>query len=165
VKGIVADSSPLIVLARSGLIPVLRRLANEVFVPATVMAECSADGSKPGAQAIRQACDAALIDVRPDFDRRWPGGPPVALDAGELAAIAMAGELGCPVLMDERLGRQVARLHGVSVMGGAGILLAAKSRGFVPAVAPILTEWKRWGYFLSSELLAAVLARAGEQPG
>lgn len=162
-KLIVADSSPLIVLARSGLIPVLVQVAGEVVAPAMVFAECTADREKPGAQAILRAKEEGLVDVRPDVEREWPRGTPPMLDAGELSAIALALELGCPVLMDDRLGRQVAKLHGVSVIGSAGVLIAAKARGLIPAVAPILADWTQWGYFLSPDLLKAVLAQAGER--
>lgn len=162
-KLIVADSSPLIVLARSGLIPVLVQVAGEVVTPATVFAECTADRDKPGAQAIIRAKEERLVEVRPDVEGKWPRGTPPMLDAGELSAIALALELGCPVLMDDRLGRQVAKLHGVQVIGGAGILIAAKARDLIPAVAPVLADWQQWGYFLSPDLLKAVLARVGEQ--
>lgn len=161
-KLVVADSSPLIVLARSGLISVLRQVAGEVLVSATVFSECTADAERPGARAIIRAKAEGLIDIRPDAEARWPDDPPPMLDAGELSALALARDLGCPVLMDERLGRQVARLHGIPVIGSAGVLLAAKARGLVPAVAPILTTWRGWGYFLAPELMKAVLSRAGE---
>jgi hypothetical protein len=128
------------------------------------MAECTDEANRPGAQVILRARDEGLIEVRPDVVGEWPGGPPSILGAGELAAIALARHLRCPVLMDDRLGRHVARLHGIPVIGSAGVLLAAKARGSIPAIAPILAEWKQWGYFLASDLLISVLARAGEEP-
>jgi predicted nucleic acid-binding protein len=162
VKRIVADSSPLIVLARSGLIPVLNQVAGHVLAPAAVFPECTADAARPGAEAILQAREERLIELRADLEARWPDVAPPMLDAGELAALALAQNLGCPVLMDERLGRQVARLHGIPAIGSAGILLAAKARGLLPAVAAVLRTWREWGYFLAPELRNAVLARAGE---
>jgi predicted nucleic acid-binding protein len=162
VSRIVADSAPLIVLARSGLISVLARVAGEILAPATVFAECTADAERPGAQAIIRAKEEGLVGIRPDVEARWPDGTPPMLDAGELAALALARDVGCPVLMDERLGRQVAQAHGIPVIGSAGILLAAKARGLLPAVAPILATWREWGYFLAPALLEAILTRAGE---
>lgn len=64
--------------------------------------------------------------------------------------------------MDERLGRQAARRKGLTVIGSAGLLLGAKKSGLVPAVAPILEQWRRSGYFLSAGVVTAVLERAGE---
>jgi hypothetical protein len=163
-RRVAGDSSPLIVLALSGLIPVARQVAGDVLAPAAVFSECTIDPEKPGARAIIEAQAEGLIEVRPDAEATWPGGPLPMLDAGDLAALALARTLGCPVLMDERLGRQIARLHAIPVIGSAGILLAAKARGLVPAVAPILSTWQAWGCFLAPGLLKAVLARAGESP-
>jgi predicted nucleic acid-binding protein len=142
--------------------PVLVEVAGQVIVPATVMAECTADQNQPGAQAILRASEEGVIEVRPNVPAEWTDGVPPMLGAGELAAIGLARHLGCPVLMDERLGRQVARLKGIPVIGSAGILVAAKAQGLVPAVGPVLAQWKHWGYVLAPDLLKVVLARAGE---
>ena len=56
----------------------------------------------------------------------------------------------------------MARRRGVPVIGVAGVLLAAKSRGAVTAVRPIIDEMSRAGYRLSARLVSGVLARAGE---
>jgi uncharacterized protein len=156
---IVADASPLIMLARSGLIDVLRVLAGQVIVPEAVWNECVSGGSRPGAAAIRSARQAGHIHVRADVALN---DPLPALGQGEVSAIALAKELGCPLLMDERLGRRVASLHGVRVIGSAAILIAAKERGLIPAVMPVLMDWRAAGYFLSEALYLAVLQRAGE---
>lgn len=103
-KLLVADASPLIVMAKSGLIPVLLKLVEEVIVPQTVYAECTSEISLPGAQAIRDAEQQGLLHVRPDASP--PAGDPgeALLDVGELAAIYMATELHGAILVDERLG-------------------------------------------------------------
>jgi uncharacterized protein len=156
---IIADASPLIMLARSGLIDVLCVVAGKVIVPDAVWNECIGGGSRPGATAILSARQAGHIEVRADAVLN---DPLPALGQGEVSAIALAMELGCPVLMDERLGRRVAGLHGVRVIGSAAILIAAKERGLIPTVKPVLADWRAAGYFLSEALLRAVLQRAGE---
>jgi predicted nucleic acid-binding protein len=164
VKLIVSDASPLIVIAKSGLIPVLTRLVEEIIVPHAVYAECTVDIAMPGAQAIRTAVESGRIQVRPDIARQddGPGDELAGLGAGERAAIHMAAALDCPVLMDERLGRQVAKRKGIAVIGSAGLLLVARKRGLIPAVAPILDQWRQSGYFLSASVVKAILERAGE---
>lgn len=163
-KLIVSDASPLIVIARSELIPVLNGMAEEVIIPETVYAECTVDLALPGAQAVRLAVQAGHVQVRPDVTRSddQPDEELSGLDAGELAAIHLASALQCPVLMDERLGRQAARRRGLTVIGSAGLLLGAKQRGLIPAVAPVLDQWRQSGYFLSAAVVKAVLERAGE---
>jgi predicted nucleic acid-binding protein len=164
VKLIVSDASPLIVIAKSGLIRMLNALADEVIVPATVYAECTVETALPGAEAIRSAVEAGQIRLLPDATdpEDNPGEELSALGAGELAAIRLASALQCPVLMDERLGRRAAQGRGLTVIGSAGLLLAAKKRGLIPAVAPILDQWRQSGYFLSESVVNAVLERAGE---
>lgn len=142
----------------------LNGMIEEVIVPGTVHAECTLDLPLPGAQAVRDATEAGLIQLRPDAARHEddPNEEPAALGAGELAAIRVALALQCPVLMDERLGRQAARRRGSTVIGSAGLLLGVRQRGLVPAVAPILDQWRQSGYFLSEAVIKAVLERAGE---
>ncbi|GHU06597.1 hypothetical protein FACS1894158_13510 [Betaproteobacteria bacterium] len=160
-KTVVADASPLIVLATCSLLPVLRQVAGKIVVPATVFAECTVFRHKPGASALLQAKSAGLLKVHADGDAALLGEVP-ALDAGEIAALALALQLRHPVLMDERLGRRVAAVHKIPVIGSAGVLLAARQRGLIPAVRPFLKEWQEYGYFLSPSLVEAVLMRAGE---
>lgn len=161
---IVSDASPLIVIAKSGLIPVLNGMVEEVIIPETVYGECTPDPALPGARAVRAAVEAGHIQVRPDVIRAGedPDDRVSGLDVGELAAIRLALALQCPVLMDERLGRQAARRRGLTVIGSAGLLLGAKQHGLISAVAPILHQWRQSGYFLSAAVVQAVLERAGE---
>lgn len=159
-KLIVADSSPLIIFARSGLLEVLQRVAGEIVVPQTVYQECTTDMSS--ARLIAEAHHAGLLTLHADSRAlALPANMPM-LDKGEIAAISLAIELSEPVLMDERLGRQAAAAHGLAVIGSAGILLTAKRKGLISAVLPILESWQHFGYYLSPSLLATVRQRADE---
>lgn len=160
-KLVVADSGPLIALASTELLDVLRQVAGSVVVPHTVFGECTRVPHHPGAQALLAAQGAGLLTLHPDGDASVLG-PIAALDAGETAALSLALQLQAPVLMDERLGRRVAALHGIPVIGSAGVLLAAKQRGLIATIAPVLAQWQGQGYFLSERLVAAVLKQAGE---
>jgi predicted nucleic acid-binding protein len=168
-KLIVADSGPLIVFTRSGRLDLLLAMTEMLIAPAAVLHECTRDASRPGAVAILQA----LRDGRV-HEQRQSGNADAAiirlasltmLDEGETAAIALAIELHAPVLMDERLGRRVARQHKVPVIGSAGVLLHAKNLGLIEAVRPVLDHWRHdIGYFMSDALRSEILIRAGEAP-
>lgn len=54
---------------------------------------------------------------------------------------------------------------GVPVVGSIGILIAAKARGDVPALAPHLHALRASGLWLSDALIDRVLVSAGERPG
>lgn len=162
-RRIVADSGPLIAFGRSGLLGLLNQVAGSILVPTTVFLECTRDTTKPGASTLAKAEGDGLLDVRKDSDANRHLGNLPSLDAGEISALALALDQNCLLLMDERLGRKVARIHKIPVVGSAGILLAAKEQGFVAEIAPILTAWRSWGYFLSPQLIKTVLRRAGEK--
>ena len=159
---LVADSSPLIVFARVEQLAVLWAVTGGVVVPCTVWRECAETADRPGAPALQQAHAQGWIGVLDDERALSALRPLPSLDAGETAAIALALELRAMVLMDERLGREVAQRRGLAVVGSAGVLLQAKRKGLLPAVAPVLARMKTEGYFLSDALVREVLRRVGE---
>jgi predicted nucleic acid-binding protein len=78
----------------------------------------------------------------------------------------LAEEVECRfLLIDERKGRAVAKRRGIPVAGVAGALLAARRRGLVEAVLPILKSLEVGGYRFSSELIQEIAGLAGENPG
>jgi predicted nucleic acid-binding protein len=159
---LVADASPLIVLARSALLAVVRAAAGPLIVPASVFAEATVEAAKPGAREVARARDAGDIDLRDDPAGFASEPAPAALGTGERAALALARELSAAVLMDDRAGREFARCLGLTVIGSAGLLIALKKEGRIGAVGPILETWRAFGYRLAPDLVAAIKVRAGE---
>ena len=60
--------------------------------------------------------------------------------------------------------RRLARALGLPVIGTLGILLAAKRRGFLPAVQPCVDALIQNGFRIAADLYKRVLADAGETP-
>ncbi|MBI4746276.1 MAG: DUF3368 domain-containing protein [Deltaproteobacteria bacterium] len=54
-------------------------------------------------------------------------------------------------------------LLGLPVVGTIGILVAAKRKGIIPELAPIINVLKKHRYYLSEEVLEKALALAGER--
>ena len=87
----------------------------------------------------------------------------LVLDPGEAEAILLAEEVNCKfLLIDERKGRAIANRRGVPVVGIAGVLLAAKKRGLIDAVVPILKNLEQAGYRISAGLTKEIARLAGE---
>ena len=130
---IVADASPLIVLARVGHLRTLALVAGKVIVPDIVAQECLHNLIRSGAQQIEEAFSLGLLSRQANFPATEPVIAP-GLDEGESAAIGLAIALQAPILIDERIGRQVAHLHSLKVIGSLGILLVAKQRGIIKSI-------------------------------
>jgi hypothetical protein len=90
----------------------------------------------------------------------------IGLDQGEAEVLALA-EAHPPrlVIIDELRGRRYAQRLGLPLTGTLGILLLAKERGLIPAVAPLVQELLDAGLYLSPELVAQVLDMADEGHG
>jgi predicted nucleic acid-binding protein len=158
---VVADAGPLIAFGRIGRLDLLGAVLGDVAVPEAVLAECLIEPLRPGAAAIATALAAGRLRRIPDPEA--PSPPFAPLGAGESAVIRVGLALPAPVLMDDRAGRAVAHNLHVDVIGSAGVLLAAKRRGLLASVAPVIDAFQANGYHLSANLVEAVLARAGEQ--
>lgn len=162
---VVADAGPLIHLAAIGHLELLRQLAAEVMVPEAVFHEVVTAGA--GLFGAAEVASAEWITVIPPVrlevvDALTAGG----LHLGESQAIALALERRADLLViDERQGRLTAEAMGVRIVGTVGVLIAARERGDVPTVAPLLTALQDSGLWLSQALIDRVLAAVGEHPG
>ena len=161
---VVSDAGPLIALGRIEKLNLLKQLYQNVLIPPAVHNELRCGADLPGATALQQAVNDGWISIQ-----SVPAGAKtlfelrLILDAGESEAIALAELVHCRfLLMDERRGRQVAKKRGLTVIGIAGVLLAAKSGGLIETVAPVLNSLSKEGYRLSGSLMAEVLKLANE---
>ena len=124
---VIADSSPLIYLSRVGALHVLPALFDEVAVPRAVWDETvERRPSAPGIDALHQASWLRVVD-NPSLQLD------LGLDPGETAAILLAESLRADLLLiDEKIGRKVARARGLSVRGTLGVLVQARQERLLP---------------------------------
>ena len=163
---VIADTGPLIALARIGRLDLLRRLYGRVVVPPAVHTELALDSNRSGTKVLADVFVAGWIVVETVADSivRWELDQ--LLGPGEAEAIALAEQSDIRfLLIDDARGRRTARARGIPVVGVAGVLLVAKSRGELAAVGPVLDRLSDGGYRLSPRLVAATLDRADERRG
>lgn len=158
---VVADAGPLIALAKLELLDLPHRTFGQILVPQTVLDECREQVYSRDAVLIGEAVNSGLFEVRADVP--WTVGlREPRLDAGELAALAMALQSHAGLLIDEARGRREAAKLGVKVVGVCGLLLFAKREGWIAEVAPLLDRLHISGYFISPALREHVLLQSGE---
>lgn len=86
----------------------------------------------------------------------------MGLGPGESEAIGLALALAATIRIDERQGRQAALKRSLKVIGTVGMLLVAKDRAIISAIAPVVDSLKAVGFFIAPALKRDVLRRAGE---
>ena len=162
---VVADTGPLIALGRVGCLKLLHDLCQDVLIPPAVREELHPGSGRLGTRQSEEAFEQGWLQVQ-----ELSAGSAQALselmlvlDPGEAEAILLAEEVNCRfLLIDERKGRAIANRRGVSVVGIAGVLLAAKKRGFIDAVMPILQNLEQAGYRMSAGLTEEIARLARE---
>ena len=86
----------------------------------------------------------------------------VARSSDQLAALAPVTVETGPLIAPALTGRRQAQRLGIALTGTAGVLCAAKARGFIDAVVPILEQMRIAGYFLGPKVVLAARRQAGE---
>ena len=157
----VVDASPLIFLARTGLLDALHESSETVIVPAAVVSEVRA---RAGTDDAAVAALTTMPWLRPGPDVTLP--PSIVswdLGPGESETIALAAQTPeCVAVIDDRAARACAAAHRVACVGTLGLLLAAKRRGRLTAVRPALDSLLAAGFHVSRAILDAVAREAGE---
>jgi predicted nucleic acid-binding protein len=152
-KIVISDTSCLIALERIGLPGLLSRLFDQVITTPEVAAEFG----KPLPQGIA---------IRPVVNKKLQAELETILDLGESSAIALAVETpDSYLLIDESLGRRVAKQNGVDLTGTVGVLLHAKEESVITSIKPYLEQLRQTGFRMSDSLVLDVLKDAGEYYG
>lgn len=135
---VVSNAGPLMVLAKLRLLYLLKAFYRRVRFAQSVYDEAVTEGLRQGykdARALflfleqtRWAPDEVPLSEVPTILQEAP------LDRGERDTLVLAVALGKqPVLMDEVVGRKIARKLGLYVRGSLGILIEAYRQGLIDA--------------------------------
>ena len=158
---IVADTGPLIALAKLHHLDLLPAIFDAVYVPQTVYDEATQDNYRNDADTIDKFIQS-YTTVCQTINNPFSQNISTILDAGETQALALAKQLDCGVLMDERKGRQIANHYQIHAIGTLGVLLQAKKQGKIKAIKPLISELQNVGYRLSPKLIEYALTKASE---
>ena len=158
---VVSDASPLISLAATGYLEILKQLYEQVIIPEAVSQEIT--GSTPDLPGASEVQTLEWIIAQSVQDHVVVRALQSELDAGEAEAIALAVELQADLLLIyERRARVVATRLGLNVVG---VLVEAKHKSLIPHLKPILDVLiTRAGFRVSPQLYERVLQAVGESP-
>jgi predicted nucleic acid-binding protein len=157
---VVSDNSPLNILVRVDCVEVLAKLFSEVVIPTEVVYEMGHQSAPEVIQEFVNKPPSWLVVKDPSALLLLPN-----LDLGELAAISLAKELAVPLLIDERLGRRVAKEQGLEVIGAVGVLERAADLGVITDLASVHERIRGLDFHISESVLAASLARHQQNIG
>jgi hypothetical protein len=159
---VVADTGPLIALAKIEKLALLRHLG-EIMIPPEVRRELL---GRPGdeAEEIDHALDTFLqvMDLPPyeaSIEQVLAD-----LDEGERQAIQLAVGMKDEVLllMDDQRGRKAAGQLAVPTTGVVGLLLRWKEKGVIDHVSSLISMLRAHGYWLSDDIAEHARRMAGE---
>lgn len=154
---VVSDTSPICYLLLIGEIDLLPRLYHQISIPQVVQQELADDRSPTVVKNWINAPPDWLIVQNitvSEFDRNLQN-----LDAGEIAAILLAERVKADLLViDDALGRKIARERGLRVTGLLGILDEAANRGLID-LPDAIARLKTTTFRASSSLLDSLAKR------
>jgi predicted nucleic acid-binding protein len=156
----IADASPLILLAKAGLLELLRLAGDPALVPSAVLQEIQAgDLTDPARLACAHTSWLKVVD---------PLTIPVqlagfGLDPGEEAVLALAyANPGAEAVIDDQAARRCAKAMKIPFRGCVGLVIAARRVGMIPAARPVLEHLRSVGLRLTTRTMNNALALVGE---
>ena len=159
---VTCDTSPLLVLAKTGRLELLGTLYDEVWIPSAVLEEVQ-DPDRSDTKAIRRWCrneSSVSIHALAEAVRE---SIPEELGRGERAAIALAVAHDADlVILDDQEGRRAARAEGLAVTGTIGVLVEARAEGHIDSLRVELDRVVDAGLWISEAFYERLLREFGE---
>ena len=153
---IVINTGPILsIIAATGGLEVLDQLFNNIYVPKEVIDEITTNNStRLGANEFNQSDflikEKNLVQIQPMLLN--------SLDPGEASVIQLAiNKKIATVSIDEVVGRRIARLNGLKLIGSLGILIKAKNNGLISSMKNSINRMREKGIYISDELITMAL--------
>lgn len=151
---VIADTSPICYLILIGEVDLLPKLYRKVFIPNAVYQELKSPKSPMQVQQWIGQIPAWLevtTNITPDDEQTK------ILDRGEQEAIALAEEMQANlIVMDEKLGRSIAKAKGFTLIGLLGVLYNAAQQDLID-LSKAFDDLQQTTFFVSPQLLKMLL--------
>ncbi len=153
-----SNTTPFIALASIDRLDLLPQLFGKIYVAEAVIAECAAGGRivVPDLKGLEW-----VIPVADEQDAAMP--VLFDLDQGEKQTLLLAKKnISDKVIIDERIGRQVAEYLGLNITGTLGVLMKAKSLGLIPSFTDAAMDMQQQGIRYNKKLIARLATHIEE---
>lgn len=159
---VVVNATPIIALSRIRKLELLHKIYGKVFIAKEVFAETVEFArGKPDVGAIKSSSFLEVTEVKNILGVEMLL---TELDRGESETIVLAKEINADlVIMDEKLGREIAESKGLKITGTVGVLIEAKYRKLIPSVREYLDLLRNKGVWVSTELYNRIVKELKEQ--
>ena len=159
---IICNTSPLINLAEIDLLDLLGELPGTACIAPAVRDELRVKSGLFGKAA--RAADSGKFRLLAPEDALLVRSFSATLHPGESECLTLGMEHpGSLLILDDLSARAAASANGLPFTGTLGILAAAKARGRLTALAPVLHELRtRARFWISPQLERLILKEAGE---
>lgn len=153
-----SNTTPLIALSAINQLELLPRLFGHVYLTDEVISECFAGGRI----LVPNLRELSWV-TRTTYSPAMMPHILLELDWGEKATILAAQEHQADlVLIDEKLGRNVAEYLGLRVSGTLGVLLKAKREKLITSFRQAANSMREQGVFFQPKLIERLAVTVGE---
>lgn len=158
IEKVVVNSSPLIVLFRSGQADLLPQLFKSIVVPEQVFEEILAGEKDEAAVALPQTPWLKKKKIAISLSvAAWN------LGNGESAVFSFAMKKpGYRAIVDDLAARRCAHSFQIPTLGTGGILVLAKRRKLISSIRDRVQRLKDSGLYLSDSIVELLATEAGE---
>lgn len=159
-RNVIVNSTPMIILSKIGRLDILRKMYGSVIVPQAVYEEINAK-SDSVCRCIREMDWIYIRNILSIENKKMYKA---RLHDGEVEVMILAQEIGGDVLtvIDDNAARKTAKYLGIKVTGTLGVLMKAKSLGYIESVGEHISSMRKAGFYIGAELERAVLNKVGE---
>lgn len=138
----------------------LKKMYGSVLIPGAVYAELTDNPLYEQEALIIKNCEFLEVKEITNKERVISLQNSTGLDLGETEALVLAESTNADLLlMDEVMGRMIAKEMGFTIAGAIGILIAAKTAGFLSSdeIQIIVTKLRSSGQHIGEPLLKKLL--------
>lgn len=154
------NTSPLLYLHQVGQLEILPKLYDLVITPKAVEEELGV-GRERGVD-VPDLNSLTWLDIR-TVNSASAIPNIIDLGRGEAEVIALGLESsGSLLILDDQLGRRIAKLYQLKYTGTLGVLIKAKQEGYLAAVAPVIKKLQGQGMWLTESVIYTALQLAKE---